>query len=248
VQYEPGGPLALDGVDLDVVAGKRVALVGPSGAGKSTVAAVLLRFCDLAGGTATLGGHDLRAYRADDVRTVIGGCTQDPHIFNASIRENIRLARPAASDGELAEAARQARLLPWIESLPLGWDTPAGPRGGAVSGGERQRLALARALLAGPGLLILDEPTAHLDPETRTAVTADLLEVTKGRATLLITHELRGLDQVDEIAVLEAGKIAGRGTHQALLGECPLYRQMWDAEQELTAAFLGGHGARAITR
>jgi ABC-type multidrug transport system fused ATPase/permease subunit len=236
VQYEPGGPLALDGVDLDLVAGKRVALVGPSGAGKSTVAAVLLRFCDLADGIATLGGHDLRAYRADDVRTVIGGCTQDPHIFNVSIRENIRLARPAASDGELAEAARQARLLPWIESLPLGWDTPAGPRGGAVSGGERQRLALARALLAGPDLLILDEPTAHLDPETRTAVTADLLEATKGRATLLITHELRGLDQVDEIVVLEAGKIAGRGTHQMLLGECPLYRQMWEAERALTAA------------
>ena len=101
------------------------------------------------GGTATLGGYDLRAYRADDVRTVIGGCTQDPHIFNASIRENVRLARPAASDGELAEAARQARLLPWIESLPLGWDTPAGPRGGAVSGGERQRLALAGGLARG---------------------------------------------------------------------------------------------------
>ena len=235
VRYEPDGPFALDGVDLDLAAGQRVALVGPSGAGKSTVAAVLLRFCDLAGGTATLGDHDLRAYRADDVRTVIGGCTQDPHIFNVSIRENIRLARPAASDGELAEAARQARLLPWIESLPLGWDTPAGPRGGAVSGGERQRLALARALLAGPDLLILDEPTAHLDPETRTAVTADLLEATKGRATLLITHELRGLDQVDEIVVLEAGRVTGHGTHDELLRECPLYQQMWDAEQALTA-------------
>ena len=207
VRYEPGGSPALDGVDLDLVAGKRVALVGPSGAGKSTVAAVLLRFCDLTSGTATLGRHDLRAYRADDVRTVIGGCTQDPHIFNGSIRENLRLARPGASDGELAEAARQARLLPWIESLPRGWDTPAGTRGGAVSGGERQRLALARALLAGPDLLILDEPTAHLDPETRAVITADLLEVTKGRATLLITHELRGLDQVDEIVVLEAGKL-----------------------------------------
>jgi thiol reductant ABC exporter CydC subunit len=234
VRYDPDGPLALDGVDLDLVAGRRVALVGPSGAGKSTVAAVLLRFCDLADGRATLGGHDLRAYGADDVRTVIGGCTQDPHIFNASIRENLRLARPAASDSELAEAARQARLLPWIESLPRGWDTPAGTRGGAVSGGERQRLALARALLAAPDLLILDEPTAHLDPETRAALTADLLDVTKGRATLLITHELRGLDQVDEIVVLEAGKVAGRGTHDELLQDCPLYRQMWDAEQALT--------------
>jgi ATP-binding cassette, subfamily C, bacterial CydC len=237
VRYEPGGRLALDGVDLDLAAGRRVALVGPSGAGKSTVAAVLLRFCDLASGTATLGGHDLCAYRADDVRTVIGGCTQDPHIFHASIGENIRLARPAASGGELAEAARQARLLSWIEALPRGWDTPAGTRGGAVSGGERQRLALARALLAGPDLLILDEPAAHLDLEIRAAVTADLLEVTKGRATLLITHELRGLDQVDEIVVLEAGRTAGRGTHDELLRECPLYRQMWDAEQALTAAF-----------
>ena len=235
VRYEPDGPFALDGVDLDLAAGQRVALVGPSGAGKSTVAAVLLRFCDLAGGSATLGGHDLRAYRADDVRTVIGGCTQDPHIFNASIRENLRLARPAATDSELAEAARQARLLPWIQSLPRGWDTPAGTRGGAVSGGERQRLALARALLAGPGLLILDEPTAHLDPETRAAVTADLLEATKGRATLFITHELRGLDQVDEIVVLEAGRVTGHGTHDELLRECPLYQQMWDAEQALTA-------------
>jgi thiol reductant ABC exporter CydC subunit len=237
VRWEPDGPFALDGVDLDLAAGHRVALVGPSGAGKSTVAAVLLRFCDLAGGSATLGGHDLRIYRADDVRTVIGGCTQDPHIFDASIRENLRLARPAASDSELAEAARQARLLPWIESLPQGWDTSAGSRGGAVSGGERQRLALARALLAGPDLLILDEPTAHLDPETRAALTTDLLDVTKGRATLLITHELRGLDQVDEIVVLEAGRIAGRGTHHELLRECPLYRHMWDAERALSGAF-----------
>lgn len=233
VRYEPDGPWALDGVDLDLAAGRRVALVGPSGAGKSTVAAVLLRFCDLAGGRATLGGHDLRSYRADDVRTLIGGCTQDPHIFDASIRENLRLARPAASDRELADAARQARLLAWIESLPQGWDTPAGTRGSAVSGGERQRLALARALLAGPDLLILDEPTAHLDPETRAVLTADLLDVTKGRATLLITHELRGLDQVDEIVVLDQGRVAGRGTHRQLLRECPLYRQMRDAEQAL---------------
>jgi ABC-type multidrug transport system fused ATPase/permease subunit len=235
VRYEPGGPLALDGIDLDLTAGRRVALVGPSGAGKSTVASVLLRFLDLTGGTVTLGGHDLRDYQADDVRTVIGGCTQDPHIFNASIRDNILLARKAASAAELAEAARQARLLGWIESLPQGWDTPAGPRGAALSGGERQRIALARALLAAPDLLILDEPTAHLDPETRAGITADLLAATKGRATLLITHELRGLDQVDEIVMLEAGKIAGRGTHHDLLRDCPPYRRAWAAEQALAA-------------
>jgi ATP-binding cassette, subfamily C, bacterial CydC len=236
VRYERDGPLALDGVDLDLVAGRRVALVGPSGAGKSTVAAVLLRFCDLASGTATLGGCDLRCYPADDVRTVIGGCTQDPHIFDTSIRENLLLARPGASDCELAEAAAQARLLPWVQSLPQGWDTPVGTPGGAVSGGERQRLALARALLAGPDLLILDEPTAHLDPETRAALTADLLDATRGRATLLITHELRGLDEVDEIVVLDQGRVVGRGTHDGLLRACSLYRQMWDAEQALTAA------------
>ena len=236
VRYEPDGPLALDGVDLDLMAGRRVALVGPSGSGKSTVAAVLLRFCELVGGTATLGGHDLRGYQADEVRTVIGGCPQDPHVFDASIAGNLRLARPAATDDDLAEAAVQARLLPWITSLPQGWDTPAGRRGGALSGGERQRLALARALLASPQLMILDEPTAHLDPETREALTADLLDVTRGRATLLITHELRGLDQMDEIVVLEAGQVAGRGTHYELLRACPLYRQMWDAEQGLGIA------------
>ncbi len=235
VRHEPGGPLALDGVDLDLAAGRRVALVGPSGAGKSTIAAVLLRLADLTGGTAMLGGCDMHEYRADDVRTVIGGCPQDPHIFDADIRENLRLARPGASDSELADAARQARLLPWIESLQQGWDTLAGTRGMAVSGGERQRLALARALLADPDLLILDEPTAHLDPEARQALTADLLDVTRDRATLLITHELRGLDQVDEIVVLDRGKVAGRGTHAALLRDCPLYQQMWEAEQAISA-------------
>ncbi len=231
VRYEPDGPLALDGVDLDLAAGRRVALVGPSGAGKSTVAAVLLRFCELAGGSATLGGRDLRDYRADDVRTVIGGCPQDPHVFDATIRENLAVVRPAASDGELAAAAERARLLPWIESLPRGWDTPCS--GATVSGGERQRLALARALLAGPDLMILDEPAAHLDPDTRAVLTADLLRATTGRATLLITHELLGLDEVDEIVVLDHGRVAGRGTHAALLRECPLYRQMHDAELAL---------------
>ena len=231
VRYEPGGPLALDGVDLDLDAGRRVALVGPSGAGKSTVAAVLLRFWDLAGGSATLGGADLASYDPDEVRTMITGCAQDPHLFDTTIAENIRLARPGASQQELEDAAGRARLLPWIASLPRGWDTPVGPRGTAVSGGERQRIALARALLADPALLILDEPTAHLDPENRRALTADLLAATaqastRGRATLLITHEMDGLDQVDEIVVLDGGRVAERGTHQALLEAGGLYQRM----------------------
>jgi ATP-binding cassette, subfamily C, bacterial CydC len=229
VRYHPAGPFALDGIDLDLWAGRRVALIGPSGAGKSTVAGLLLRFCELSGGSATLCGADLARYRADDVRTVIGGFPQDPHIFDATIRENIQLARPEAGERELTEAAVAARLLPWIQTLPQGWDTPVGTHGAAVSGGERQRIALARALLADPALLILDEPTAHLDPATGRALTADLLAVTRGRATLRITHQLDGLEEVDEIVVLDAGRVRERGTHRQLLETGGLYRRMWQA-------------------
>jgi ATP-binding cassette subfamily C protein CydC len=249
VRYEPDGPLALGGVagpglaergvagpglaergvDLDLAPGRRVALVGPTGAGKSTVAAVLLRLCELSGGTATLNGQDLSGYAADDVRTVIGGCAQDPHIFNTTIAGNIRLARPGATQEQLVTAAARAGLLPWIESLPLGWDTPVGAHGAAISGGQRQRLALARALLAGPALMILDEPTAHLDPDSRRALTADILTATRGRATLLITHDLDGLDQVDEIVVLDRGRVVARGTHAELLRSGGLYHRMWES-------------------
>jgi thiol reductant ABC exporter CydC subunit len=247
VRYQPDEPLALDGFDLDLWPGRRVALIGRSGAGKSTVAAVLLRFCDPVGGRVTLGsvtvgsvtpgsaagrdgagqdGADLASFAADDVRTVIGGCIQDPHLFDATVRDNLRLARPDAGDDELAAAAAQARLLPWIQSLPGGWDTRVGPRGTALSGGQRQRLALARALLADPDVLILDEPTAHLDPAARSALTRDLLAVTEGRATLLITHELDGLDQVDEIIVLDQGRVAQRGTHRDLVHADGPYRRL----------------------
>jgi ATP-binding cassette, subfamily C, bacterial CydC len=226
VRYEPGGPLALDGLDLDLDAGRRVALIGPSGAGKSTVAAVLLRFVDLTGGRATLGAADLAAYTADDVRTVIGGCAQDPHIFDTTIASNLRLAQPTATHEQLASAASRAGLLPWIESLPFGFDTPVGAHGAAISGGQRQRLALARALLADPPVMILDEPTAHLDPDSRRALTADILTATEGRATLMITHDLDGLDQVDEIVVLHHGRVAARGTHAQLLRSGGLYRRM----------------------
>jgi ATP-binding cassette, subfamily C, bacterial CydC len=226
VRYEPGGRLALDGVDLDLTPGRRVALVGPSGAGKSTVASVLLRFCGLAAGTATLCGHDLSSFAADDVRRLVGGCPQDPHIFDTTIAENLRLARPQATDSELAEAAARVRLMPWIRSLPLGFQTPVGAHGAAISGGERQRIALARALIADPAVLILDEPTASLEPAQRAGLTADLLRVTAGRSTLLITHELDVLDQVDEIVVLDAGRVVQRGTHGELLQAGGLYRWM----------------------
>jgi thiol reductant ABC exporter CydC subunit len=227
VRYETDGPLALDGLDLDLFPGRRVALIGPSGAGKSTAAAVLLRFRDPVGGSVTLNGADLASYAPDDVRTVIGGYPQDPHIFDATVRDNLRLGRADASDDELAAAAARTRLLPWIDSLPRGWDTPVGAHGAAMSGGERQRLALARALLADPDVLVLDEPTAHLDPDTRAALTADLLTLTAGRATLLITHEIEGLDEVDEIVVLDDGKVAERGTHAELMRAGGRYRQLF---------------------
>jgi ATP-binding cassette, subfamily C, bacterial CydC len=233
VRYAAGAPPALNGLDLDLQPGKRIALVGANGAGKSTVAAVLLRFCDLAAGTATLGGISLAEYAAADVRSVIGGCAQDPHIFAASIADNLRMARPDASDADLAAAAARARLLDWITAQPQGWDTEVGARGARLSGGQRQRLALARALLAEPAVLILDEPASHLDPVNRQAVMADVLAATEGRTTLLITHDLDGLDQVDEIIVLEHGVVAERGTHDVLRYAGGPYQQMRDMNKAI---------------
>ncbi|MFD0688649.1 thiol reductant ABC exporter subunit CydC [Actinomadura fibrosa] len=216
VRYGPQEPWAVQGLDLDLSPGRRVALVGPSGAGKSTVAAVLLRFLDPARGTVTINGRDMTAFAPDDVRRVIGGMPQNPYVFDSTIQENLRLARPGASDEALRSAARRARLLDWIEALPQGWNTPVGTHGAALSGGERRRLALARALLADPPVMVLDEPTAHLDPGARAALTADLLDATRGRTTLLITHDLTGLDEVDEIIVLDHGRPVQRGSHQDL--------------------------------
>jgi thiol reductant ABC exporter CydC subunit len=229
LRYEPGGPWALDGVDLDLTPGRRIALVGPSGAGKSTLAAVLLRFRDLDEGTATLNGVELATYDPADVRTLVGGVPQDPHVFATTIRENLRFARPGAADTDLRAAAEEAGLLGRINSLPDGWDTVVGAQGVALSGGERQRLALARALLADPDVLILDEPTAHLDPDARRALTADLLAVTRGRTTLLITHDLEGLERVDEVVVLDHGRVVQRGTHHDLLERDGCYRALYEA-------------------
>jgi ATP-binding cassette subfamily C protein CydC len=240
VHYRPDQGAAVKDIDLDLRAGRRVALVGPAGAGKSTLAAVLFRFIDVSSGAVLLNGRDIAGYDPDDVRAVISGCAQDPHIFDTTIRDNLRLARPSASDADLAGAAARARLLDWIESLPNGWDTRAGTHGATLSGGQRQRLALARALLADPALLVLDEPTAHLDPQTRRSLTADLLAATAGRATLLITHDLDGLDAVDDIVVLDRGRVTERGTHQQLIRAGGAYQRLWQAGHP---AATGGRAA-----
>jgi ATP-binding cassette subfamily C protein CydC len=226
VAYREGGPLALGGIDLDLPPGRRVALLGPTGSGKSTVAAVLLRFVGLTGGTASLNGHDLASFRGDDIRSVIRGLAQDAHIFDTTIRANLLIGAPDATQAQLTEAAAQARLAEWITSLPQGWQTPVGAHGTRLSGGQRQRLALARALLADPPVLLLDEPTSHLDPDNRRELAADLLAVSRDRSTLLITHDLLGLDRVDEIIVLRDGLVAERGSHAELARSGGTYQRM----------------------
>ncbi len=213
--YPGAGRPALAQIDLDLRPGKRVALVGPSGAGKSTLAAVLLRFLSYEGSVA-LDGVEIDALDGDDIRRVVGLVGQDVHIFDSTLEQNLRLAKRDASEHELREALAQARLLEWVDSLPQRLATEVGERGARMSGGQRQRLALARALLADFPILVLDEPGEHLDTATADALVADLLDVTRARTTLLITHRLVGLEQVDEILVIEQGKIVERGTHAQL--------------------------------
>jgi thiol reductant ABC exporter CydC subunit len=220
---------ALEQIDLDLSPGRRIALVGPSGAGKSTLAAVLLRFLPYEG-SIVLDGVEIDALDGDDVRRIVGLVSQDVHIFDSTLEENLRLAKRDASADELRDALAQARLLDWVESLPLRLATEVGERGARMSGGQRQRLALARALLADFPILILDEPGEQLDTATADVLVADLLNVTRARTTLLITHRLVGLEQVDEILAIEHGKIVERGTHAQLIARGGPYAVSWQRE------------------
>jgi ATP-binding cassette, subfamily C, bacterial CydC len=203
-RYAPNQPPALDGVDLRLDPGGRVALVGPSGAGKTTVVNLLVRLLDPEAGRVTLGGRDLREYRQEDVRRAIAVAGQDSHLFSTTIQANVRLARTDATDGEIEDALRRARLLDWVRSLPDGWDTLVGEEGRELSGGQRQRLVIARALLANAPVLVLDEPTAHLDSATAERLIADVIDAAADCTVLLITHRSEGLDRMDEVVALTA--------------------------------------------
>ena len=219
---------ALSGVDLDLEPGSRVGLIGPSGAGKTTLAWALVRFLPYRGSIA-LDGVEIDDLPAEEVRGVVGLVAQDAHVFDTTVEENLRLARRDASHAELLEVLERVRLLEWVRGLPDGLATEVGEQGRRISAGQRSRLALARGLLAQFPLLILDEPGEHLDALAARALTSELIDAARGRTLLLITHRLESMEEMDEVVLLEAGRVAERGTHTALMerdrGYAALFRE-----------------------
>jgi ATP-binding cassette, subfamily C, bacterial CydC len=201
-RYSPDEEPALDGFSLRLETARRVVLLGSSGAGKTTVVRLLLRFVDPESGQVKLAGEDVRRYRQDDVRRAVAVAAQDGHLFSTSIRDNLKLARPTATDADLELALRTAQLWDWVQTLPEGLDTRVGEEGRELSGGQRQRIVLARALLAEAQLLVLDEPTAHLDQTTAQRLIADVFAAAGERCVLLITHRPEGVDLADQLVVL----------------------------------------------
>jgi ATP-binding cassette subfamily C protein CydC len=232
-RYEENEPPVLEGISFKVEPGSRVAIVGPSGSGKSTVAKLALRFWDPTDGEIRLGGHDLRGYAEENLRDAIGVVAQDTYLFNETLRDNLLLAKPDATDSEIKSALGWAQLAEFVSSLPRGLDTPLGEQGLRLSGGERQRLAVARTLLKNAPLLILDEPTANLDPATERRLLAAIYELMPGRTTLVITHRLVLMEQMDEILVLDRGRIVERGTHHQLLEANGLYKRMVEVQNQM---------------
>ncbi len=233
--YEPARRI-LKGISFDVPAGKTVAVVGPSGAGKSTISRLLFRFYDLAGGRILIDGQDIARVTQTSLRQAIGMVPQDTVLFNDTIRYNIRYGRWEASDAEVEEAAKLAQIDPLIRLAPKGYETEVGERGLKLSGGEKQRVAIARTILKAPPILLLDEATSALDSHTEKEIQDALERVSKGRTTLVIAHRLSTIVGADEIIVLDQGEIVERGTHFALLDANGLYASMWNRQREAEEA------------
>jgi ABC-type transport system involved in Fe-S cluster assembly fused permease/ATPase subunit len=233
--YEPERRI-LQGISFEVPAGKTVAVVGPSGAGKSTISRLLFRFYDLSGGRILIDGQDIAQVTQKSLRQAIGMVPQDTVLFNDTIRYNIRYGRWEASDAEVKEAARLAQIDHFIRLAPRGYETEVGERGLKLSGGEKQRVAIARTILKGPPILLLDEATSALDSHTEKEIQDALDRVSTGRTTLVIAHRLSTIVGADEIIVLDQGEIVERGTHVALLAKDGLYASMWNRQREAEEA------------
>jgi ATP-binding cassette subfamily B protein len=233
--YDPERPI-LKGLSFEVPAGKTVAIVGPSGAGKSTISRLLFRLYDVSGGTISIDGQNIRNVTQSSLRAAIGMVPQDTVLFNDTIRYNIRYGRWDATDKEVEEAARTAQIDGFIKMSPKGYETEVGERGLKLSGGEKQRVAIARTVLKAPPILLLDEATSALDSHTEQEIQDALEKVSKGRTSLVIAHRLSTIVGADEIIVLDQGRIAERGTHSQLLGQGGLYASMWNRQREAQEA------------
>jgi ATP-binding cassette subfamily C protein CydCD len=223
----------LKDISFSLPKGKHIALIGPSGAGKTTLTSLLLRFWEYRQGSIHMGDHELHQYRQDDIRQRISIVTQNTYLFSATIKENLLIARPQATDEQIIQATKQAQLHDFFQSLPTGYDTWIGEQGLRLSAGERQRLAIARALLKDSPLLILDEPTANLDPATELAVLNSIHSLCQGRSTITISQHMVGFETMDEILVLQNGRIIEHGSHEDLLAQGGLYRRMWDLYHQI---------------
>jgi thiol reductant ABC exporter CydC subunit len=245
-RYETDARPTLDGISFHLDQGSQLAVVGPSGAGKSTLINLLLRFWDYDSGHISLGGHELRAYRGEDLRRMIGVVSQHTHLFNDTIRGNLLLANPDASEHDLIQAASQAQIHEFVQGLPQRYDTWVGEGGVRLSGGERQRIAIARTLLKNTPILILDEPTANLDALTERELTKTLYGLMEGRTTLIITHRLVGLEKVDQILVMREGRIIERGRHEDLIQAEGFYNRMWILQTQSDALDILLEGSTSV--